>query len=160
MNAEGLLLDEGVRRAEIDLQARGEADRAKGAMRRDGDIVRFGHRGDFLQFADAAGVGAIRLDDVRAAAGEKLLEAPARKLAFAGGDGDGGHGTQIEQRLVVLGKHRLFDEKRADAFEFFHQDFRHALVDAPMKVDRDAEIGAAGVANRGRARHRFGDAPR
>src|SRR5687768_9287806 len=68
MNAERLFLDEGIRRAEIDLQTRGETNRTERTMRRDRHIESLRHRRDLLQFADPAGVRAVRLDDVRATA--------------------------------------------------------------------------------------------
>ncbi len=52
------------------------------------------------------------------------------------------------QRFVVLAQHRFFDEQQVIRFEFVRQHFRHRLVDAPVKIDRDAEVRADGVAHR------------
>src|SRR6185437_11533337 len=56
VNAEALLLDEGVVGAGVELQAGGERDGPERAVQRDGGVVGLRHGGDAAGLADAAGV--------------------------------------------------------------------------------------------------------
>ena len=64
VNIQALFLNEGVRRAEIQLNARGQCDRTQGTVRRDSHVVTLGHSGNFAGFQNAARVADIWLDDV------------------------------------------------------------------------------------------------
>src|SRR4051794_21158443 len=112
MNAEALLLDEGIRSAEVDLQGGSETDRAEWAVRCDGYIVSLGHGGDLLQLGNAAAMAHVGLDDIGAAGGEEMFEAPPRELAFPGRDRDGTVRAQVEECFVIFREHWFFDEER------------------------------------------------
>ncbi|MCY1223000.1 hypothetical protein D9M72_351090 [compost metagenome] len=64
MDAQALLLDEGVVADGVDLKAGGERDRSERAMRRQCHVVGFRHRRDLAALGDAAGMRQIRLQDV------------------------------------------------------------------------------------------------
>ena len=51
-----------------------ERQRPQRAMRRDGNVIGLGHRGDLAAFEDAAGVAQVRLDDVDRAGSKNGLK--------------------------------------------------------------------------------------
>lgn len=87
VDAHALFLDEEVRYGEGDLEARGQGDRAEGAVRCQGDVVRLGHGRDAADLGDTAGVREVGPGDGDAA-GHDLAEVPTGVEALAGREGD------------------------------------------------------------------------
>ena len=112
VDAEALLLDNGVRRAIVELEAGREGDGAERAVRRDGDVETFRHGGDFADFRDAACMAEIGLDDIRYPSGNDVFEAPAGEIPFACGDRRGGVAAELRERFDILDENRLFDEHK------------------------------------------------
>ena len=159
MDAQALLLDGGVVTGCINLQTGGQGDGTEWAVGRHGNIVGLGHRGDLLDFGDAAGVRQVGLDDVNQAIGEDAFEVPAREEAFAEGNRDGRRIDDIADGLVVLGEHRLLNEEQTVRLKGPGKDFGHRAMDAPVEVHGEADLGADGFAHGGGAlssHHNFG----
>src|SRR5919202_363740 len=142
MNPQALLLDDDIRRRCAHLETRSERDWPQGAVRRDRDVVCFGHRRDLADFRDAAGMGEIRLDDVDIAVLQNLLEIPARKHSLAGRDRYRRMSGNLTQRLVVLRQDRLLDEEQVERFELLRHHLGHGLVQPAVEIHADTDAGA------------------
>ena len=104
-------------------------------MRRERNIVRFGHVGDSSYLADAAAVRDVGLEHVDGGVVQEPLDVPARVKSFAEGDGDGGEAGELLDALVVFGEKGFFDEKGAVRFEGFGELFGHGFVQASVEVE-------------------------
>ncbi len=61
---------------------------------------------------------------------------------------------QLDEFLLVLAQHRLLDEHQIIGLQPVHQDFGHGLVDPAVKIHRNAQSVAHGLADRRHALHR------
>ena len=140
MDAEALLLNDGVRCAVVELEAGRESDGAERAVRRDGDVEAFRHSGDFADFRDTASVAEVWLDDIGYPFDYHVFEAPAGEVSLASGDGCRRVAAKLRKRFDVFDENRLFDEHKMIWLKLFHENAGHRLMDAAMEIDGDAEI--------------------
>ena len=147
VNAERLLLDEGVVAHGVELEVCRERNRTERTVQRERDVVRLGHRGNLLHLRDAAGVRRVGLDDVHIPVGEDLLEVPARAEPLTEGDGRRAMVRDLLQCLGVFGQHRLLDEHQAVRLKLLREHLGHGAVHTTVEIDTDAEMRAHGFAD-------------
>jgi hypothetical protein len=114
VDAEALLLNEGVVGTPVDLQAGGERNRAERTVQRHGNVVRLGHGGDLAGLGNAAGVRGVGLDDVDGPTGQDRLEVPSRVEPFTKRDRCAGVDHHAQEGVSVFGQHRLLDEHQPE----------------------------------------------
>ena len=149
VDAEALLLDEGVVAVGVDLEIHRQRDRPERAVQGDGHVVCLGHVRDFSRFGDSAGVRGVGLEDVDIALLQNSLEIPPRIEPLAEGDRDVGEAGELLERIGMLAQDRLLDEHQPVRFEFLEEHLGHRLVHAAMKIDADAEVRAHRLADGG-----------
>src|SRR5258706_10731978 len=87
-------------------------DRAEGVMRRDGDVIGFGHRRDFFELADAAAVTDVGLNDCGSALLQDLTEGKTSEQPLASCDRDRQRSRYLRHGVHVLWRTRLLEEPR------------------------------------------------
>lgn len=135
MDANALLLNDGVVAGGVHIQAAGQRDGAKGTVGRQRHIVSLRHGGNFLHLGQAAGVAQVGLDDIHAAGLQKALEIILGKQALTGGNGDVARGGDFFKAFHVFAQDRLLDEHGIKFFQLFGQDLCHGLVNAAVKIN-------------------------
>ena len=105
------LVDQEQRDRRGDVQAGRDAEEPGRAVRRQRHVVRLGQRGDLLHRRDAAGVAAVRLEDVEAAVLQVRHELPDGAVALAGRQRDRDLLLEPLEHLDVARHRRLLDEQ-------------------------------------------------
>ena len=130
--------DQEVGRARRELDIGRAHDRAAIQMRRDLDVVDFGHAGDLLGFEQPADAAQVHLEDRCAAGLEQPGEIVLGGEPLSSGDRDAGRARDFGHFLGRVGRHRFFEPQRIVRFKPFGQPDRagrrHLAVGAEQQI--------------------------
>src|SRR6266516_572033 len=149
---DGLLLDQDVRRREVDLQRRGQRNRPEGTVWRDDDVVHLRQSRDSPSLGDPAGLRDVRLRD-REPRLEHLTEVPAVVEPLTRRDRKRGRLRELAEHVQLLRQQRLLHEEKLVPLELRQQPARGRLRPVAVDVERDVPLRPDRIAERSYSRH-------